>query len=113
MVTQDQMVIQVRPVQTEIQGAGVDKDRGETRVLLVLTETMVQMEKKADQDKMVTPDEVGKWVHPDLPDKEDPHLLVNQEMMDVGETTVIQGDKVTQEEMVSLGVMVVTVPMGK
>ena len=110
MVTRDQMVVQGRPVQMEIQDERVHQGRRETRVLLVLMETMVQMEKKVDQDVMVTPDDLGKWVHPDLPDKLDPLRLVNQETMDVEETTVIQDVKVTLEEMVSQDVMVVTVP---
>ena len=105
MVTRDQMVVQVHPVQMEIQDEEVHQARRETRVLLVLMETMVQMEKKVDQDVMVTPDDLGKWVHPDLPDKMDPQPLENQEMMDVEETTVIQDAKVTLVEMVSLDVM--------
>ena len=110
MVTRDRMVVQVRPVQMEIQDERVHQGRRETRVLLALMETMVQMEKKVDQDVMVIPEDLEKWVHPDLPDEEDPHLLVNQEMMDVEETMVIQDAKVTLEEMASPDVMVETVP---
>ena len=110
MVTRDRMVVQVRPVQMEIQDERVHQGRRETRVLLALMETMVQMEKKVDQDVMVIPEDLEKWVHPDLPDEEDPHLLVNQEMMDVEETTVIQEAKVTLEETGNPDVMVVTVP---
>ena len=111
MVTRDRMVDQVRPVQMEIQDERVHQGRRETRVLLVLMETMVQMEKRVDLGVTAIPDDQGKWVHQDLPDQTDLHLLVIQEMMDEEVTMVIQDVKVTLDVMVNPDVMVATVPM--
>ena len=95
----------------EIQDEWVHQGRRETRVHPVLMEMMVRMEKKDDLDVTAIPDDQGKWVHQDLPDVMDPHLLVNQEMMDEEEMTVIQDVKVTLDVMVNPDMMVVTVMM--
>ena len=109
MVTRGQMDDQVHRAQMEIQDERVHQDRRETKVLLVSMETMVQMEKRVDLDVTAIPDDLGKWVHQDLPDQTDRHLLVIQEMMDEEVTMVIQDVKVTLDVMVNLDVMAATV----